>query len=136
MIVVVEFSPTWGSSFEVTLDYDFGGGRLSDGSWSCLPGRLRFSDGYFEIDRWDSLRLLEFDDSVTYWDTVKYIFGADLDRAKTTGTLRDFGKWYEVANGQSGKGDVYLPSGSLAFGTWRIKSGAPNTLLEPVVKQP
>ncbi len=131
MIIVVEIIPLSGSPFDVTLDYkEFNRMGLDRGSWDCLPGRLSFSDGYFKIDRFDDLSLRAFDDSVSYWDTVKYILGAGSpDRAQVAGNLRDFGKWFDLANGQSGDGTANLHSGRFDFVTWRIKSGAPYTLL-------
>src|SRR5262245_38273349 len=135
-MIIVEIRPDSGAAVEVTLDFDFGAGKLSDGSWSCLPGRLSLSNGYFKISRFDDLWLLDFDDSPGLWDTVRYIFGGDMDKAKTAAVLRDFGDFWDLANGHTGKGTAYLATGRLDFATWRIKSGAKNTKLTQVVRQP
>jgi hypothetical protein len=132
-MVIVEID-AGGHPFDLTLDFDFDGGRTSSGSWSCPPGRLRLSGGFFEC-RWGVTHL--WDRDIGMGDVVKWVFNVDRER-KSAGFLFGFGKWLDLVNGATGRTDLWLPDGSVSspWGKWRIKRGAPFSRLGSVLPRP
>ena len=51
MKAIVEITPKTGDPFDLTLEWHRSDQNLDVGSWSCVPGRMRFADGRFQIER-------------------------------------------------------------------------------------
>ncbi len=129
MRVTVEITPRYSSAFELTLEYDYGSGIMDEGSWSCLPGHMKLSDGAFEIYHG---KLWLHDRSLGVWDYVKGIatLYQVLPDIGLLGALDDFGDWFDLVNGDTGKGLVDNSGGHPVGVTWLIKNGAPYARLE------
>src|SRR5262245_21771790 len=114
MKITLEISPYADSStFDLVLNYD---ADLTEGAWSCLPGKMTRSSGVFEVTENGKKT------GGTIWLTA--------GRGKFMGIL-ELGRWFEIWTEKAGKGTLDLPWEPLWPVNWRIKAGAPKGKATP-----
>ena len=138
MKVVVEIAGQNQPPFDLTLDFaprctyslkPECAYPMNYGSWTCVPGRMDISDGYFEIKHGD---LNLFDKDTSTFDGIKFIVGVYEPR-NGEGVLENFQAWFDRL-AMMGNGWVVLPNGNASRVRWTIKSGG-HTWMRELVKK-